>query len=165
MAVSNACEGTYCGLTILIIAAYFLFSRYLNLTPQGFVNNMSEYMAACDCVVSKAGPGTIAEAMICGVPVLLNGTCNIHNFSNNCEPSHFLGCIPCQEEGNIPFVINNRVGGYSEQPKIIASIISSWLAPENASELQLMSDRAMALGRPEATFHIVRDLAGMSVEI
>mmetsp|Transcript_8457 Transcript_8457/g.31450 ORF Transcript_8457/g.31450 Transcript_8457/m.31450 type:complete len:108 (-) Transcript_8457:139-462(-) len=104
---------------------------------------MSEYMAACDCVVSKAGPGTIAEAMICGVPVLLNG------------------CIPCQEEGNIPFVINNRVGGYSEQPKIIASIISSWLAPENASELQLMSDRAMALGRPEATFHIVRDLAGM----
>jgi len=114
---------------------------------KGFVNNMSEYMAACDCVVSKAGPGTIAEAMICGVPVLLNG------------------CIPCQEEGNIPFVINNRVGGYSEQPKIIASIISSWLAPENASELQLMSDRAMALGRPEATFHIVRDLAGMSVEI
>ena len=40
------------------------------------MNNMSEYMAACDCVVSKAGPGTIAEAMICGVPILLNGMSN-----------------------------------------------------------------------------------------
>lgn len=34
---------------------------------------MAEYMSACDCVISKAGPGTIAEAMICGVPIILNG--------------------------------------------------------------------------------------------
>ena len=34
---------------------------------------MAEYMAACDCVISKAGPGTIAEALICGVPIVLNG--------------------------------------------------------------------------------------------
>jgi len=52
-----------------------------NLTHQttrekGFVNNMAEYMGACDCVISKAGPGTIAEAMICGVPIVLNGKFN-----------------------------------------------------------------------------------------
>lgn len=40
---------------------------------KGFVNNMADYMGACDCVISKAGPGTIAEAMICGVPIVLNG--------------------------------------------------------------------------------------------
>jgi len=40
---------------------------------QGFVNNMSEYMSACDCIITKAGPGTIAEALICGTPILLNG--------------------------------------------------------------------------------------------
>jgi 1,2-diacylglycerol 3-beta-galactosyltransferase len=38
---------------------------------QGFVTNMSEWMAACDCMITKAGPGTIAEAMIRGLPMLL----------------------------------------------------------------------------------------------
>ena len=37
------------------------------------MNNMSEYMTACDCIITKAGPGTIAEALICGRPILLNG--------------------------------------------------------------------------------------------
>lgn len=107
------------------------------------MNNMAEYMAACDCVISKAGPGTIAEALICGVPIVLNG------------------CIPCQEEGNIPFVIDNQVGAYSEIPQTIAQTVAGWLAPENATQLSMMSSRARALGRPDATFDIVRDLVEM----
>lgn len=39
----------------------------------GFVNNMAEWMTACDAIVTKAGPGTIAEALICGLPLILNG--------------------------------------------------------------------------------------------
>jgi len=39
--------------------------------PLGFVNNMSEYMVAADVLVTKAGPGTIAEAAAVGLPVLL----------------------------------------------------------------------------------------------
>ncbi|HXF60219.1 MAG TPA: glycosyltransferase, partial [Caldilineaceae bacterium] len=35
---------------------------------RGFVSNMSDWMAACDCIVTKAGPGTIAEALIRGCP-------------------------------------------------------------------------------------------------
>lgn len=38
---------------------------------QGFVNNMDEFMNAADCLVTKAGPGTIAEACICGLPCML----------------------------------------------------------------------------------------------
>ena len=38
---------------------------------KGFVNNMDEWMKASDCIVTKAGPGTIAEASICGLPCLL----------------------------------------------------------------------------------------------
>ena len=30
-------------------------------------------MASCDCVITKAGPGTIAEALTCGLPIILNG--------------------------------------------------------------------------------------------
>ncbi len=37
----------------------------------GFVNNMAEYMVAADVLVSKAGPGTIAEAASLGLPVMI----------------------------------------------------------------------------------------------
>ena len=63
----------------------------MHVVVQGFVTNMAEWMTACDTIVTKAGPGTIAESLICGLPVLLNGF------------------IPCQEAGNVPFVIDNKV--------------------------------------------------------
>lgn len=37
----------------------------------GFVENMADYMVAADVVVTKAGPGTIAEAAAVGLPVML----------------------------------------------------------------------------------------------
>lgn len=52
---------------------------------------MPEWMTASDMIITKAGPGTIAESLICGLPVLLNGF------------------VPCQEEGNVPFVLNHKV--------------------------------------------------------
>lgn len=107
----------------------------------GFVSNMSEWMGACDCVVTKAGPGTIAEALIRGVPLLLNG------------------CVPCQEEGNIPYVVDNGVGAFNTDPEQIAKIISRWFSKEGEGELEAMAQRARKLGRPQATFDIVRDLA------
>ena len=39
---------------------------------EGFVNNMDEFMRASDVIVTKAGPGTIAEASICGLPCMLS---------------------------------------------------------------------------------------------
>ena len=43
------------------------------MKPCGFVTNMAEWMTASDVIVTKAGPGTIAEALICGLPIILNG--------------------------------------------------------------------------------------------
>jgi 1,2-diacylglycerol 3-beta-galactosyltransferase len=60
------------------------------MVVKGFVSNMDEWMGASDVVITKAGPGTIAEALIRGVPLMLNGA------------------IPCQEEGNVPFVVEAR---------------------------------------------------------
>lgn len=37
----------------------------------GFVKNMADYMVAADALVSKAGPGTIAEAAAVGLPVMI----------------------------------------------------------------------------------------------
>ena len=109
---------------------------------EGFVQNTPEWMAASDCVVTKAGPGTIAEALVCGLPILLTGF------------------IPGQEEGNVPFVTENGVGTYSEDPSQIAAILSRWFGPER-EKLAEMGAKAKALGRPQATFEIVEAIVGL----
>mmetsp|Transcript_14165 Transcript_14165/g.48830 ORF Transcript_14165/g.48830 Transcript_14165/m.48830 type:complete len:514 (+) Transcript_14165:146-1687(+) len=114
----------------------------LKVVVNGFVTNMSEWMSACDCVITKAGPGTIAESLICGKPILLTGA------------------IPCQEEGNIPFVLQHGVGAYSESPSEIASIVANWFG-DGKQDFAEMTRRARKLGKPKATWDIVRDLAAL----
>jgi 1,2-diacylglycerol 3-beta-galactosyltransferase len=109
---------------------------------KGFVNNMDEWMKASDALVTKAGPGTIAEASICGLP------CMMFSF------------LPGQEEGNIPFVENAGFGKYSGDSAVIAATVSSWLAsPEN---LQQMQEAALQAARPHSTLDIAEDLATMA---
>lgn len=108
----------------------------------GFVTNMAEWMAACDCIITKAGPGTIAEALISGLPMVLSG--------------YVVGT----EEGNAPYVLQHGVGAYSEDPEEIAEIVGRWFGPEQA-ELHRMAERARQLGHPQATYRIVRELAAL----
>ncbi len=106
---------------------------------QGFVHNMPEWMIASDCIVTKAGPGTISEALILGLPIVLSGF------------------VPGQETGNVPYVVENQVGAYSEDPAEIARIVAEWLQPGNP-ELPRMKARARALAHPDATLVIVDHL-------
>ena len=85
---------------------------------------------------SKSGP------LACGLPIMLN------NF------------IPCQEAGNIPWVIDNQVGDYSNEPDEVASIVLGWFK----KGLKQMRKRAFALGRPEATYEIVDDLVELCIK-
>lgn len=91
------------------------------IVATGFIDNIHEYMHACDAIVTKAGPGTIAEALIAGLPILLNGN------------------VPCQEEGNIPYVVDNKVGAFETRVPEIASILEEWLSPSNRPELEQMA--------------------------
>jgi 1,2-diacylglycerol 3-beta-galactosyltransferase len=43
----------------------------IDVVPLGFITSMPEYMVAADVLVSKAGPGTIAEAASVGLPVMM----------------------------------------------------------------------------------------------
>ncbi len=106
----------------------------------GFVDNMEEWMAASDCVITKAGPGTIAEALICGLPILLSGF------------------IPGQESGNVSYVVENGVGAYCDSPDGIAAIVSGWVG---GNELTQMADRARKLGRPRAAYDIVDEIVAL----
>ncbi|PQQ20995.1 monogalactosyldiacylglycerol synthase chloroplastic isoform X1 [Prunus yedoensis var. nudiflora] len=106
---------------------------------KGFVTKMEECMGACDCIITKAGPGTIAEAMIRGLPIILNDY------------------IAGQEVGNVPYVVENGCGKYSKSPKEIAKIVAQWFGPK-ADELKAMSENAIKLARPDSVFKIVHDL-------
>jgi 1,2-diacylglycerol 3-beta-galactosyltransferase len=110
----------------------------------GFVNNMSDWMAASDCIITKAGPGTIAESLVRGLPIIL------------------FGFIRGQEEGNVPYVTQHDVGAFSEDPVEIATIVSGWFGPQRALQVE-MSQRARQLSNPQATFQIVDDIARLLI--
>jgi 1,2-diacylglycerol 3-beta-galactosyltransferase len=108
---------------------------------RGFVNNMDEWMTAADVLVTKAGPGTIAEAAICGLPCML------------------FAFLPGQEEGNIPFVENAGFGKYSSDPAVIADTVNRWLS--NPGMLAEMKQNALKASRPRATLDIAKDIGAM----
>ncbi len=114
----------------------------MRVNVQGFVTNMPDFMGASDVIITKAGPGTISEALICGLPMVLNAF------------------VPCQEEGNIPYVTENNVGVFETRPAAVASVIKSWLE-ENGRQLKALSARAKALAKPGSLFDIVKELDGM----
>ncbi len=62
------------------------------LTVLGFVGNMPDWLRCADVLVTKAGPGTIAEAACCGAPMLIT--------------SH----LPGQEAGNVDLVVSAGAG-------------------------------------------------------
>ncbi|MEZ4861353.1 MAG: glycosyltransferase [Caldilineaceae bacterium] len=112
----------------------------------GFVQNMPEWMGACDCIITKAGPGTIAEALISGLPIILSGF------------------IPGQEEGNIPYVVDHGVGVYCKTPVEIGALVRHWFH-QNPAKLAEMRAKALALGSPQATTQIVHSIAQLLIPV
>jgi 1,2-diacylglycerol 3-beta-galactosyltransferase len=112
-------------------------------TVFGFVTNMPELMGASDAIVTKAGPATISEALITGLPILLSGF------------------VPGQEEGNVEYVINKGVGTWAEKPQRIAATLAQWLQPENET-LTHMAQKARRLGRPQAAWDIAAEIFNLA---
>jgi 1,2-diacylglycerol 3-beta-galactosyltransferase len=112
-------------------------------TVFGFVTNMPELMGASDVIVTKAGPATISEALITRLPILLSGY------------------IPGQEEGNVEYVVDKRVGTLTEKPRLIAAILAQWLRPENET-LTHMAQKAQSLGRPQAALDIAAEIFNLT---
>jgi 1,2-diacylglycerol 3-beta-galactosyltransferase len=108
----------------------------------GFCDNMAEYMVAADILVTKAGPGTLAEAASVGLPVLMTSF------------------LPGQEAGNVDFVLENGFGDYCDDPVEIAEEVSGWL--QNPQTLVQLSEKAQAVGRPDAAEEIVRDIGSIT---
>ena len=108
----------------------------VDVTALGFVDNMDEWMAAADCIVTKAGPGTIAEAATRGLPCLLS--------------SH----LPGQEAGNVKFVVEGGFGAFVKKPAKIGATIAQWFSDLNLREK--LSSKALEAARPSATAAALR---------
>ncbi|MGA9349267.1 MAG: glycosyltransferase [Anaerolineae bacterium] len=111
-------------------------------TVFGFVDNMPELMAASEVIVTKAGPATISEAIICGLPIIISGA------------------IPYQEDLNIAYVVENGVGQFAEKPREVVNLLREWLQPGNG-ELSRMVQNAHRLARPETTLEVARLIADL----
>ena len=104
----------------------------------GYVTNhheMPRLMAACDIIVTKAGPSTISEAAIAGLPMIISDR------------------IPGQETGNVKLVLENDAGVYLPKPEKVVSKIIDWLA-EGPEMLAKRSANARRIARPNAVWEI-----------
>ncbi|KAL3935789.1 MAG: hypothetical protein SGBAC_008764 [Bacillariaceae sp.] len=109
----------------------------------GFITNMPEYMVAADILVTKAGPGTIAEAAAVGLPCMLTSF------------------LPGQEAGNVDVVLESGFGDYCEDPPQIGTEVAYWL--QDADLMQTMSRAATQAGNPSAADDIVRSIGSQTV--
>lgn len=105
----------------------------------GFVNDMPRLMAASDMVATKAGPSTICEAAIAGVPIIL------YDF--------ILG----QEDGNVTYVEDNHAGVFAPESGQLAETVESWLANDRKL-LNEYAAGARAIARPNAVFEIADEI-------
>ena len=104
-----------------------------------FVKDMPSLMAAADILVTKAGPATITEAAIAGLPMIL------------------YDAIPGQETGNVEYVVDNNIGVFAPTPREVGQALQSWLS-EGPAALKARSQRAHDLARPNAVFDIADEI-------
>jgi 1,2-diacylglycerol 3-beta-galactosyltransferase len=111
------------------------------LTVTGFVDNMSDWLRCCDLVVTKAGPGIIAEATCCGTPLLLT--------------AH----IPGQEKGNSEIVTSAGAG--VRVPDVRRLIAEIGRLRQDRDAIDAMGAASARLARPDAAGHTARLIADL----
>jgi len=103
----------------------------------GFVEYMPELMRACDMVVTKAGPGAIAEALATGLPVIITGF------------------LPGQETPNVDYVVDSGFGAFA--PKDSDLLDEVRVLAEGGPTWREMSRKAEELSHPYASSDIARE--------
>ena len=111
------------------------------LTVTGFTHSVADLLRCCDLVVTKAGPGTIAEAACCGAPMLLT--------------SH----LPGQETGNAELV--TAAGAGRSLPGIRQLVTEIGRLREDPGAVGAMAAAAARMGQPGAAADIAQQIAGL----
>jgi len=81
--------------------------------------------------VTKAGPSTVSEALVMGLPVVLSGA------------------LPGQERPNVDYIVQAGAGVWAPTPGQVTTAVCELLAP-GTLRLAQMATRARALAQPDA---------------
>ena len=96
----------------------------------GFTRDMPDFMRASDFIVTKAGPGTIAEALNAELPIILYSK------------------LPGQEDGNVTFVEEEGAGVWAPNPQEVVRTLTRWIS--RPAERQKVIENCRRAGKPEA---------------
>lgn len=102
----------------------------------GFTRELPDFMRAADVLVTKAGPGTIAESLAANLPLILYAR------------------LPGQEDGNVTFVRQTGTGVWAPTPQRVVATLRSWY--ENPEERQKVVEACIRAARPDASNSIAR---------
>jgi len=108
------------------------------LRVEGFSKQMHLWLRAADILVTKAGPNTLAEAFIMGVPTVL------------------FAAIPGQEDGNVALVEQYEAGIWAPGPQKSARAVLALL--NDPQRRNRMAQQAANLATPDAAEKIARRL-------
>lgn len=104
----------------------------------GFTREMPDFMRAADFIVTKAGPGTVAEALNAELPIILYSK------------------LPGQEDGNVTFVQEEGAGIWAPTPQEVVRALTRWIS--RPDEKQKVIENCRRAGRPEAARIIARTI-------
>ena len=100
----------------------------------GFTRDLPDFMRAADVLVTKAGPGTIAEAMAAHLPLILYAR------------------LPGQEDGNVAFVRYANTGVWAPTPQRVVSTLRLWY--DSPQEREEVVEACKRVARPDASNEI-----------
>ncbi len=102
----------------------------------GFTREMPDFMRAADALVTKAGPGTIAEAFNASLPIIL------------------FARLPGQEDGNVKYTVQVGAGVWAPTPQRVVATLRKWV--EQPAEREKVVEACRRAARPDASVNIAR---------
>ncbi len=111
------------------------------LVTLGFVEGFADWVHAADVVVTKAGPGGIAEALVAGAPLLLTSA------------------LPGQEEGNVAYAVGTGAAVWCPQRGDLLGAVRA--LRNDPSRLDAMRRQAVLAARPRAAAEIAAALVAL----
>jgi processive 1,2-diacylglycerol beta-glucosyltransferase len=105
----------------------------------GFTEDVATLMMAADLAITKPGGLSTSECLVCGLPMLL------------------VNPIPGQEERNAAFLMQEGVAQRADDPLTLQFRLNKLLS--DPERLASMRQRAIALGKQHAAFHVLERVA------
>jgi 1,2-diacylglycerol 3-beta-galactosyltransferase len=106
----------------------------------GFTQDVPDLMHSADILITKAGPGTLAEGLTCGLPII------IYDYLRG------------QETGNVDYVVSRRAGFFCPSPAKLISTLKHLLSDPDHSRLAELARLSLSLSQPDAAFNVAREI-------